>query len=34
MPSDATLRSHIRTLRELIGKERINTVRGEGYIYE
>ena len=34
IPSDATLRSHIRTLRELIGKERINTVRGEGYIYE
>jgi len=34
IPSDATLRSHIRTLRELIGKERINTVRGEGYMYE
>lgn len=34
IPSDATLRSHIRTLRELIGKERISTVRGEGYIYE
>ena len=34
MPSDATLRSHIRTLRELIGKEKINTIRGEGYIYE
>ncbi len=34
IPSDATLRSHIRTLRELIGKERITTVRGEGYIYE
>jgi len=33
-PSDATLRSHIRTLREIIGKERISTVRGEGYIYE
>lgn len=33
-PSDATLRSHIRTLREIIGKERITTVRGEGYIYE
>ena len=34
IPSDATLRSHIGTLRELIGKERITTVRGEGYIYE
>ena len=34
IPSDATLRSHIRTLREIIGKERIKTVRGEGYIYE
>lgn len=34
IPSDATLRSHIRTLRELIGKEKISTVRGEGYIYE
>jgi len=34
IPSDATLRSHIRTLREIIGKEKIKTVRGEGYIYE
>jgi len=34
LPSDATLRSHIRTLREIIGKEKIKTVRGEGYIYE
>ncbi|PHQ91416.1 MAG: DNA-binding response regulator [Sulfurimonas sp.] len=34
IPSDATVRSHIRTLRELIGKEKIKTVRGEGYIYE
>lgn len=34
IPSDATLRSHIRTLREIIGKEKINTIRGEGYIYE
>ncbi|HIP20344.1 MAG TPA: helix-turn-helix domain-containing protein, partial [Sulfurimonas sp.] len=34
IPSDATLRSHIRTLRGLIGKEKITTVRGEGYIYE
>ena len=34
LPSDATLRSHIRTLRELIGKEHIKTIRGEGYLYE
>jgi DNA-binding response OmpR family regulator len=34
LPSDATLRSHIRTIREIIGKEKILTVRGEGYLYE
>ena len=34
IPSDATLRSHIRTLRNLIGKDKIVTIRGEGYIYE
>ncbi len=34
IPSDATIRSHIRTLRGLIGKEKISTIRGEGYIYE
>ena len=34
MPSDATLRSHIRTLRDLIGKQKIKTIRGEGYMYE
>jgi len=34
LPSDATLRSHIRTLRELIGKEKIQTIHGEGYMYE
>jgi len=34
IPSDATVRSHIRTLRELIGKDKIQTIRGEGYIYE
>jgi len=33
-PSNATLRSHIRTLREIIGKEKIITIRGEGYLYE
>ncbi len=34
MPSDATIRSHIRTLRDLIGKDKISTIRGNGYIYE
>jgi two-component system OmpR family response regulator len=34
IPSDATIRSHIRTLRDIIGKEKISTIRGEGYIYE
>lgn len=34
IPSDATLRSHIRTLREIIGKDKIATIRGEGYKYE
>ncbi len=34
MPSEATLRSHIRTIRDILGKERIQTVRGVGYIYE
>lgn len=34
IPSDATIRSHIRTLREIIGKDKIRTVRGEGYLYE
>ena len=34
IPSDATVRSHIRTLRELIGKDKIQTIRGEGYMYE
>jgi len=34
IPSDATIRSHIRTLRELVGKDKISTIRGQGYIYE
>jgi len=34
LPSDATLRSYIRTLREIIGKEKIITQRGMGYRYE
>lgn len=31
MPSDATLRVYIRNLRAVIGKERIETIRGTGY---
>lgn len=31
MPSDATLRVYIRNLRNLIGKESIDTIRGVGY---
>ncbi len=34
MPSDATIRVYIKTLRELIGKERITTLRGIGYRFE
>ncbi len=34
MPSDATLRSYIRKLREIIGAKKIATQRGMGYRYE
>lgn len=34
LPSDATLRSYIRKLREIIGSEKIITQRGLGYRYE
>lgn len=34
IPSDATLRSYIRKLRNIIGKEKITTRRGLGYRYE
>ena len=34
IPTDATIRSHIRNLREIIGAERITTQRGLGYRYE
>jgi len=34
LPSDATLRSYIRKLREVIGAEKITTQRGMGYSYE
>lgn len=34
MPSDTTLRGYIKNLREILGKERIKTVRSQGYIFE
>ncbi len=34
LPSDATLRSYIRNLREVIGADKIITQRGIGYRYE
>ena len=34
LPSDATLRSYIRKLREVIGAKKIVTQRGLGYRYE
>jgi len=34
IPTDATLRVYIKNLRGIIGKERIQTIRGLGYYYE
>lgn len=34
LPSDTTLRGYIKNLREILGKERIKTVRSQGYIFE
>lgn len=34
MPTDATIRVYIKNLRELLGKERIETIRGIGYKFE
>ena len=34
MPSDATIRVYIKNLRNIIGKERIQTIRGSGYYFE
>jgi len=34
IPTDATIRSHIRNLREIIGADKITTQRGLGYRYE
>jgi DNA-binding response OmpR family regulator len=34
MPGETAIRTYIKTLRSLIGKERIKNIRGEGYRYE
>ncbi|QKF73159.1 two-component system response regulator [Aliarcobacter faecis] len=34
VPSDATIRVYIKSLREIIGKNRIVTIRGVGYKFE
>lgn len=34
MPTDATIRVYIKNLREIIGKDRITTIRGIGYRFE
>jgi DNA-binding response OmpR family regulator len=34
MPSDATIRVYIKNLRNLVGKEKIKTIRGSGYYFE
>jgi len=34
MPSDATIRVYIKNLRNILGYERIQTIRGSGYYFE
>ncbi len=34
MPTDATIRVYIKNLREIIGKQKITTIRGIGYRFE
>lgn len=34
IPTDATIRSHIRNLRSIIGTAKITTLRGLGYRYD
>ena len=34
MPTDATIRVYIKNLREIIGKEKITTIRSVGYRFE
>lgn len=34
MPTDATIRVYIKNLREIVGKDKITTIRGIGYKFE
>lgn len=34
MPTDATIRVYIKNLREILGKDKITTIRGIGYKFE
>lgn len=34
MPSDATIRVYIKNLRNLLGKDKIHNIRGNGYCFE
>ncbi len=34
MPSDATIRVYIKKIRNILGKDRIQTIRGSGYCFE
>lgn len=34
MPTDATIRVYIKNLREILGKDKIETIRGIGYKFE
>jgi DNA-binding response OmpR family regulator len=34
MPSDATIRVYIKNLRNILGKDKIKTIRGSGYYFE
>lgn len=33
MPSDATIRVYIKNLRQILGKDKIQTIRGSGYCF-
>ncbi len=34
IPSETTLRGYIKNVRDIIGKERIKTIRSQGYLYD
>jgi DNA-binding response OmpR family regulator len=34
MPTDATIRVYIKNLRDILGKDKIQTIRGSGYYFE